>query len=323
MELSIIVPVFNSEHYLEQCIRSIVTEMNNNVELLIIDDGSVDESYKIYEKYRSTNVKIYKNTNHGVSYARNFGLNKALGKYVMFVDSDDYLSNGWYQVIEQAMMTNNDVIYILSNQLQYTYESKLLEYVFQIDKECNLSTPWSKLFKKNYLKEKGIHFKESVIIGEDMLFNAEVILNTSKISYIKTSIYNYRINPQSVTKVFNDKVFYSDQFFLKELKKLVNIRDVSYQKYYNYCLENAIIIFIQKLQLIGKTERKKFYYIFKEEPYKSYIRNNKCYKNIFNRIIFICIKNSRYDLAGLIIKLKNIARNVIKKQNKKEYIIKI
>jgi len=183
MLLSIIVPIYNSEVYLKDCLDSILKDLNNNTELILIDDGSTDNSDKIYCNYQQDNIKIFKNSNHGVSYSRNFGIKKATGKYVMFVDSDDLLTNGWYKKIESTLKEKD--IYYFSGKCSNKNLSKndIIERIIgypNSDVQANFSAVWSKVFKKSFLLEHHLFFHEDLINGEDLLFNLYVLSKSNQ-----------------------------------------------------------------------------------------------------------------------------------------------
>lgn len=325
-QLSIIIPVYNAEKYLKECIDSIVNEINDSIELIIIDDGSTDYSAEIYNKYTNKNIRIFKNDNHGVSFSRNFGIERANSKYVIFVDADDFLTEGWSKIILDEIKNNdNDFIYVLDNFPEDSLEqNKLLDYTFKVDNRVAwAATPWAKIFKVEHLNKYNIRFKEDVINGEDMLFNANVILTADKISYIDSNIYNYRINPSSVTQTFKSKIFKSDQMFLKYLKEMFKNNDFYLNRYYNRCLENAIIMFLDKITLLTKNDRAHYYSIFKEEPYKTFIYEAKVYKNRINQMIINNIRKEKYERAASIIIAKKKMRSILKRKQTGEYILKI
>lgn len=324
--LSIIVPVYNTEKYLDDCLKSITEELTNDMELIIIDDGSTDNSINIYNKYKNENVNIYQNTNHGVSYSRNYGIEKATGEYLLFVDADDTMEKGWCEKLTKLiLMQKEDVMFILSelpnNQVD---KMQLLNYIFKIENRYNwISTPWSKLYKREFLNNNNIRFIENIINGEDMLFNAEVILATNDILFTRNHIYNYCINPLSVTKSFNERLFESDKVFLDNLKKLFKRYERNYNKYYNFCIENAIVMFINKISLIKESDRKKYFYIFSQEPYFKFIKENRSFKKRFNKIIIYFIRKDKINIAIKINLLKCKIMRILKKNNKDEYLIQV
>lgn len=324
MKLSLIVPVYNAEKYLTECLTSIVAELTDEMELIIVNDGSTDSSSKICKQFECSNVRIFENDNHGVSYSRNFGIDKAIGEYICFIDADDILSKNWSKNILENLNSAFDYIIFLSNITNNIEKEKLLEYTFKVDDKFHwISTPWSKIYKKELLNKYQIRFKNGVINGEDMLFNAEVILSTDNISYVDCNIYNYRVNPLSVTKTFKDRLFKSDQFFLQYLQQIFEQQKLSCVKYYNYCLENAIMMFLDKISLLKKEDRSKYYYIFTEEPYNAFIINSNKFKNKLNKIIIQNLKNKKINKAIYLISIKKKLKEIIKHEKKQEYLIKI
>lgn len=312
MKLSIILPVYNAERFLNECLESIVPEMNNDVELIIVDDGSTDSSNLIYNRFKKKNVKIYINENHGVSYSRNYGIEKSCGEYITFVDADDFMTKGWYNKIFKVIQENKDVDFIIYSTITITQKQKLLEYIFMQDNQYYLSTPWSKIYRRSILNQYNIRFNENVINGEDMLFNAEVVLSTNSILCANCNIYNYRTNSLSATQTFNEKIFQSDKIFLESLRNLFEKNNLDYEKYYKHCIENAIVMFVNKLSLLRKRKRKEYYKIFKEEPYSSFIKDNTIYEKKSNKIIINQIKKGRIDNIISICSFKRNLKNVFK-----------
>ncbi|WBM77560.1 glycosyltransferase family 2 protein [Lactococcus lactis] len=301
-KLSIIVPVYNSEQYLEDCINSIILELHSFIEVLLINDGSTDNSGDICQNYseRFENIHYFFKYNTGVSDTRNFGLNFAQGDYVLFVDSDDLLLPKWSEVVSTLLKTNNDFI-IIESGLKNNYSKKeLFDEIFHINREIEYcSTPWSKLYKKELLEENNIIFEKAVFHGEDALFNAKVVKYASAISFSTDSIYLYRQNQTSITKSFNSNIFESDRNFLELLK--CNYDEI----YYKYCLENAIMMFMDKISTIGFFEGINYYHNFTKEPYYTYIHLNTDYFYKKHKLIFKLLKFKMTALAIILFKFKN------------------
>ena len=325
MKLSIIIPVYNAEKYLDECLKSIVCELPEDSELIIVDDGSKDSSSLIYGKYNQENIRIFKNENHGVSFSRNFGLTHARGDYVCFVDADDYMTKGWSEKVYNAIDNGeNDLILFILSSNSNVDKNYLMSCNFQVTKSLKwVSTPWAKIYKKNLLFRNNIKFKSGVINGEDMLFNAETIIAANNIKHINENIYNYRVNIFSVTKTFNKNIFTSDQLFLSTLKDMCEKNNIDLKDFYYRCVENAIIMFLQRLSLISKNERKEYTYIFKEKPYLDYINSNTRVGGKFNKFILKMIKKGKIQFSIKIVSVKQKVRKIIKKENKEEFIIKI
>lgn len=310
-KLSIIVPAYNCEKYIEKCLKSITNEMDNSIELIVIDDGSKDSTAVICNKFVSDNIKLISNPNHGVSYSRNEGIEIATGKYIMFVDADDYLSKGWKNAIFEAIKSNKDAYFFSSHK----YENKItkemiINNILGLDKTIKwLATPWAKVFNKKLLYEHNIRFIEKIINGEDMLFNIEVTLKCENFEFIEKNIYNYRICNTSVTNSFNAKILDSDVEFQKKLIQILKKNNIDEVKYSRYCIQNAIIMFVKKFSMINLKKSKEFYSIFEKEPYCTCIKSITKFENIKNKIIIILIKKKKYKRAIIMMKLFRIIKN--------------
>lgn len=180
--ISIIVPVYNSEKTLHLCVDSILNQTFTDWELLLIDDGSKDKSGEICEEYaaKDCRIKVFHKVNGGVSSARNLGLDNAIGKWITFVDSDDYILDDVFNLI---IKYDEDIIvfpFYISDGKQQMSQFNLIPSVSCHDKNLTISylekyvhlnifrSPWSKFFKKDIIND--IRFDETVIIGEDTIF---------------------------------------------------------------------------------------------------------------------------------------------------------
>ena len=136
MKLSIIIPVYNAEKYLDKCMKSIFDNIENSFEVILINDGSKDNSLKIIKelmkKYK--NIELIDNSNNGVSYSRNLGIKKAKGNYIMFVDADDELKKNWFDRINSYMTENYDIVYFSKYNLK-SNKNDLLKYIVGYNKE--------------------------------------------------------------------------------------------------------------------------------------------------------------------------------------------
>ena len=225
-KISIIIPFYNSEKYLDRCIKSILNQTYENLEIILVDDGSTDNSLKLCHKYKMKDkrVFVYHKKNEGVSSARNFGLEKATGMYIAFVDSDDYLENDMYELMFKNLIENKSDIAIcniyledLNKKILFNYRAK--DMMFFKDKYPTYSyyNPsisgyvCNKLYVRKViysLKNSYIKFNSNITIAEDDLFNYEIILNNSqlKYTYIDKKLYHYILNGDSVTsKTYNEK----------------------------------------------------------------------------------------------------------------------
>lgn len=330
INLSIIIPVYNGVKYIKECLDSIIDEIDDTVETIIIDDGSTDGSEEVYSKYHQ--IKFYKNQNHGVSYSRNFGITKATGKYIMFVDCDDRLIKGWYHTIKKIISENDsdDIIYF-SQKFEKKFPTKetIVESIIGYNyhgMKVNMASACSKLYKRKFIKNSKIIFSENIINGEDLLFNINAIFHTNKYSVVSYSFYQYRLNYVSATHIYNPIFFQSNTTFLKKLEETLeenHFAEKKIKQYINYCLLHSIEIFIYKISLIKEPKiRSDAIKIFREKIYKEYIENPKNHnnQNVFLNIILRMLKRKNYKLAIYLMKIKNLV-NMIRKSKKKRWEI--
>ncbi len=207
-KITVIVPVYNVENYLEEAINSVISQTYKNLEILIIDDGSTDNSSQICDKYakKDIRIKVFHQTNKGLSGARNTGLKNATGKYIMFLDSDDKFEpqacETMYKFIER---TKAD--YAIGNYINIDEDgSKWETPIFKKDtyKEFTLSIKdyeksfyimnsavWNKIFRKSFLDSLNITFVER-LPAEDAIFTTTCFIKSKKVCYIPEIIYQYR-----------------------------------------------------------------------------------------------------------------------------------
>lgn len=202
--ISIIVPVYNAEFYLSRCINSILSQTFTDFELLLIDDGSTDQSSEICDKYavKDARIRVFHKKNGGVSSTRNVGLDEAKGEWIMFVDADDYLLKKSLELLLKE--SNADLIVggfsriHLSSGKVYSFvpDHRIIRIgtsiVFPEDwVGTYLSTPWCKLFKKEIIKNKKIRFRQDLFYGEDTDFVFRYTIEIGSIQFISEQVYCY------------------------------------------------------------------------------------------------------------------------------------
>lgn len=232
--ISVIVPIYNIEEYLIKCVNSIINQTYKNLEILLINDGSTDNCLEICNKLQKNDsrIKVYSKSNGGISDARNYGLVRASGKYVCFVDSDDYIDammiEKLYKKIKQenADVCSCDVIAISSNQeskVSRRYKHKMLDDVYYGN-----GFVWNKIYKKSLIEN--IFFDTTIHIYEDLLFNY-TILSKKEVKYvfIKEPLYYYvQRNGSIMHSNYIQKKLYS----LEVTEKIINILKLINNRYY-------------------------------------------------------------------------------------------
>lgn len=222
--ISVIVPIYNSEKYLNNCINSIINQTYENLELILINDGSTDSSSEICNKWAKTDsrIKVLHNENSGASSARNSGIDISTGDYIAFVDSDDYLDSDMYESMLNELINNNadavrcgivresksgfrEVWGSEENNIIVVDNKKLLCDIGEANGILPVST-CNKLFSKNVIKN--IRFNTTFKYAEDTLFNFLVAKNINRMVYNDIPRYHYINNSESVShREFNESRF--------------------------------------------------------------------------------------------------------------------
>ena len=224
--ISIIVPVYNAQAYLGSTIRSVLTQSFRDFELILVDDGSTDNSLTICRRWESDpRVTIIPTDNHGVSSARNTGLQAASGQWIMFLDSDDCLIDGTLEKL--AAMASADTTWIIGTYTEGAPEptailherlradslrTMLLDPInhclmpdFYDMKPMSLCACWGKLYRGDVLRDNSIRFHEGLRLSEDTLFNLDYLDCIDHLVVTNLPVVHYRHNAGSVTKVFSEK----------------------------------------------------------------------------------------------------------------------
>ncbi len=212
--ISVVIPVYNVEKYLEECLTSIVKQTYSNLEIILIDDGSTDNSSAICEKFAAQDERVthIRQEHASVSVARNVGIRMAKGQYIGFVDSDDYIALNFYEELYKAIKANNVQIACSSiHQLKKNKTSLFLQHsddIIHISPE-NIAklrySVWHNLYDINLLKDLNMTFIEGIWF-EDIPFSWPLILSAQQIAVTSKTYYVYRRdNFSSITKTKSDK----------------------------------------------------------------------------------------------------------------------
>ena len=190
--ISIIVPIYNTEKYLDRCIQSILAQIYTDFELLLVDDGSTDSSGVICERYAEldSRVRVFHKKNGGASSARNIGLDNANGEWVMFVDSDDYLRCNALDILYRNI-GDNDVV--VANSLNDTNINgkEWAKLLLECKVRCEI---WGGIYKRDLIRSFYNQIPLSIVIGEDFLTNLTYALKSDCVKFISENIYLYNTN---------------------------------------------------------------------------------------------------------------------------------
>ena len=217
IKVSVIIPVYNTKKYLKKCVNSVLAQSLDDLEIILVDDGSTDGSDSICDEYRTKGVKVIHQNNKGLSAARNAGLKVATGEYVAFLDSDDYVESNMYQDMYELGHSNSiDIVYC--NYLVENTDNMLIRYgqlylpsdriIYQPEIRSIIVTEQSQficwfavksLFRLKLLNDHNILFIEKDIV-EDTPFNLDAILYAESIWYINKPYYHYVQTPASLMR---------------------------------------------------------------------------------------------------------------------------
>lgn len=288
VDVSIIVPIYNAEKYIKKCLDSLINQTKKELEFILVNDGSTDNTEHIIKKYKDKRIKYYKNENQGIGKARNFGIEKANGRYIMFIDSDDYIDKNMTKLMFDKAFSNNldmvicDYYNVIDGEV---HEEKLANFKPTTLKESpnlifdiNLS-PWNKLYKRSLINENNINFVENLKY-EDAPFVCQALDKAKKIGKVNKCLNYYVMHSSSETTIRDKKVFdilkivdiirtyFKDEDYIKESLDKLTVRIVT-----NYTIQQRV----QKDKKVGmKFIDQSFAYLKEQVPdYK----DNKYYKN--------------------------------------------
>ena len=209
-KVTVIIPVYNSEKYIGKCLDSILNQTYNDYEIMIVNDGSKDNSQKIIDEYKNKNPKkiiVIKQENKGVSVTRNESIKRANGKYIMFIDSDDYIDKDYIETFVKKI-EKEDYDIVLGGYRRCTEQGKVLKKLRLQNKEWSkimITAAWAKIYNKQFLIDNNITFLKNNI-GEDIYFNLKAMLLAEKIKIIDYIGYNWFYNTQSVSNTIQKKI---------------------------------------------------------------------------------------------------------------------
>ena len=298
--ISIIIPCYNAEKTIERCLESVINQTYKNIDIIVINDGSVDRTDSIIKRYTTDKrIKYYNRSNHGIGKTRNFGIEKANGKYITFLDSDDYLPNDAIDNLYKLAQKNKlDLVvsdYYVDNKNIKSEKIKSFSITnvknnHDLILDVNLA-PWNKLYKKELIEN--IKFEENLKY-EDAPFVIESIIKAKRIGKLDKETYYYVVNPNSETTIRDERIF--DIFkILDIIGRLVENKKELTEVYKTLCIRIICNYNIQqryqkKIKTANRFINKGFYYMKKVDPkYKHsvYFKNRSKNKALIEKNKFL------------------------------------
>lgn len=214
-DISIIVPVYNAEKYLEKCLDSLKKQTKKEIEWIIINDGSTDHSEEIIKKVKDKRLKYFKNKNQGIGKTRNFGIEKATGEYIMFLDSDDTLAKDAVEKMYEKV--KNEDLDVAICDFYKEYDNGQIEEIRTPDFESaslkenpdiitEYLCPWAKIYRRSLIEKNKIRFPENLKY-EDAPFVIKSLVCAKKIGKVRECLNYYRIHEMSETTVRDRRCF--------------------------------------------------------------------------------------------------------------------
>lgn len=272
------IPVYNSGKYMNELIRCFNLNCQFKYEIIIVDDGSTDNSYnlcnEIKNKNKQLNIKLFHHKNHGVSYTRNKIIENSSGKWITFIDSDDLINFDLYcKYFEKIKNKNLDLYINTYNKKKYSQlKRRNFSLSYLIESEI-INSPCTKFYKKEILISNNIFFSSEFDLGEDLIFNLKVYKKVKSIDYFYSDMYSYRkINENSLTKRYRNDKFEQLMHLNKYCYDLVDNIEYIYKALEFIRIKNNISCVCDYVRFISNEETlKKISYM--KTSYKKKFRN--------------------------------------------------
>lgn len=332
--ISVIIPVFNNQKYILECIESVLIQTFQNFEVIIIDDHSTDNTKNlICEKYLTNKqIRLFKNKGKGVSSARNYGLEISKGEYIMFLDSDDRLKKNCLEISYKKLVEKDADIVKFNYYKIFEKQSIKNQFVFSKDKlivnsdferiiyplflnSYQLNNVWGQLISKR--KIGNLLFDEELLMGEDLKFNLNLYTSCERILFINEPLLEYRYNPNGTTKSYSTNtvlkkindvfIAYYEIYIVGKEKKYLSpeINEKIYKRILNEVLENYILLY-KSNTINRKNSREVLEEILKNEKYCE-IKKLTCKEVNINSIVRkVRLKYFNYYIKS---KLKSVLLN--------------
>lgn len=331
-KISVIVAVYNTEKYLEKCLDSLINQTYNNIEIIVVEDCSIDKSKDLLQKYtNNSKIKIiYNNQNRGLSYARNVGIKESTGSYIGFIDSDDYVDLNYYENLMTAIQNKKADIAICDIKV-VTNGTELISKCYS-GNNFNLlnvintglaASACNKLFKKDIINK--YKFAEGKI-NEDIAVVIPALVNAKKIAYAADTYYYYIQRGGSIQNSgFSDKrfdIFYGVSTTLERIKKHKKYKELEEALVYNQLIVLLIYVIPKEKNIL---KRRKILKRFNELSSKYQIRQNHFYwdflvscgkkHRIYYKMLFKLNCNHLYLLSSLLIFIYDAVKTIFKEKN--------
>ncbi len=340
MNISIIIPCYNVEKFVQQCVNSILVQKHSDLEIILVNDGSKDNTLHVLEELaeKDKRIKIINQENKGLSGARNTGIAQATGEYLMFVDADDWLETNALEVISEKF-NQEDLLCFSYNRV---FQNKILPRDLQLEGKYNASfiqrrmvgligeelsdpsqadslvTVWGKLYKTKIIQNNKIEFVDTKLIGtEDAFFNIQYLEFAHSVYVLNQPLYNYqKENSSSLTKLYKPYLFQQWKALYYKISGIIANKKVEYK----VALQNRIALSLIGLGINETYSDAPFYakvkkisIILHDDAYqKAYQNLSMKYFPLHWKLFFYAAK---YKYTSLVLFFASIINYIINKNN--------
>lgn len=321
IKVSVIVPVYNVEKYISKCLESLVEQTLKEIEIIVVNDGSLDNSQKIIDKFVKQypdKIKSYIKENGGQGSARNLGLKYAKGEYISFVDSDDFIDKDMLEkMYNLAKKDNSDIVICgnknitMDNKIKSTENARLFD-----DAKLNIlfgkMAVWNKIYKRELIEKNNLQYRNNVWY-EDIDFSIIILLDDVKISFLDEPLYNYLLRPGStmnnsniaknldILLAFNEMI----EYYQKNQKYVEVYPELEFLALYHIYIASITRVLLssgdkkKKKEVIFKLREymNNKFPTFKNNQYKKYMSKNK-------KLVYHLINMKLYNIIKMLFNIK-------------------
>lgn len=347
--ITVVIPVYNTEKYIGRCMDSVLDSTYQNFELIVVDDGSTDNSLEVCRQYsrKDDRIKVFAQEKRGVSAARNRGIEESNGEWIVFVDSDDMISDDFLGLVAKREYQNMDILFFnhsrLNNRRKFRHKKRMMHehptyyhseeggmlligkmlcaLDLTKDSSMELLASWAKAYRRSLIETYGVRFPEDIIIGEDKIFNVEYYAKVKAFACIPVTVYFLEWRADSATHCFQLQVVRKQWLFQEKLKLLLEDKGI-FERLKGAYYEN---VFASMTEIL-------IYGVFHPSSTRTYhencelchrIRENEIYKaalqergvigNVPRRILLFFYNLECWGMVNLLCKLSYLTLRLIKK----------
>ncbi|MGU9099119.1 glycosyltransferase family 2 protein [Clostridium perfringens] len=327
IKVSVLIPVYNTEKYLRKCLKSVINQTLKEIEIIVTNDGSTDESENIVKEFMKIDNRIVysKQNNSGLGATRNNGIKLANGEYIAFLDSDDWVDRDFYEIMYTKAKKNNYDLVVSSYIKEINTNSILvnnksdnkMQYLNNVLSGNEAGFSWNKLYRRELIIKNNLKFPlrgyfENV---EDQYFTIRSVYYSNDIGFIDNSNIHYRYNENSIVNKYQKGLLNDREKLYIENLKLFNNEKIYMDMIEENLLRGIIGIIINEFKSDRKVCRKEFIYIcndmMKRHTYSKVVKDYKKYKfNIKDRIYYALLLKNSYNILFFIAKLRYYIANL-------------